>query len=90
MYITDAQHFKGASDDPTAPKSAQEMARFIFALVDAGRIAPEDRIAYTKVPCMAGPRPRRFCLGLIKLSREDDELLWECPGCGKAGVIRNF
>ncbi|MFC1679640.1 hypothetical protein ACFL2T_05470 [Elusimicrobiota bacterium] len=91
MYITDATHFKGALlDEPDIPKPAREMAKFIYALIGAGLKAPEDRNVVSKVPCMAGPRPRRWCLGLIKLSRNEDEILWECPECGKAGVIRNF
>ena len=50
----------------------------------------DGKMEYPKVPCMAGPRPRKFCLGLIKLSRDEGEITWECPECGKAGVIRHF
>ena len=65
MYITDATHFKGAIEDPSAPAPAKEMARFIFALIDAGRRGPARENIYSKVPCMAGPGPRKWCLGII-------------------------
>lgn len=90
MYITDATHFKGAIEDPAAPAPSKEMGCFIYALIDAGRKGPADEIIRTEVPCMAGPKPRKWCLGLIKLSKDEDEILWECRKCGKAGVIRNF
>ncbi len=92
MYITKASQFKGAIDDSLAPKPAQEAAKFFFALVNAGIKAPPGQIIISKVPCMAGPRPRKFCLGILKLSRTEDppEILWECPECGKAGAISDW
>lgn len=92
MYITKARHFKGALSDDLAPKAAQEVAKFIFALVAAGVKAPSGQNIDSRVPCMASPRPRKFCLGILKFSRTDDpaEILWECPACGKAGTITDW
>ena len=92
MYITKASHFKGALDDPLAPKPAREVAQFFFALISEGINAQPGRIIVSKVPCMAGPRPRKFCLGILKLSRMEapPEIRWECPDCGKAGSISDW
>lgn len=92
VYITDFSHFKDALVDPSTPMPAQNCAKFLLALIDASRNTPADGLLSTNIPCMAGPG-RKWCLGLIKLSvdgDDDPEILWECPKCGKAGVIRNY
>jgi len=94
MYITKLHHFKEAISNPNAPKPAREMALFLNAVVKSAQALPlgEDEMLPSDVSCMAGPRPRRFCLGVVDVWRTDDPptIHWECPVCKKAGVISGF
>lgn len=92
MYFTKAHHFKGAIEDPKAPAPAKQMALFINVVVGAGRKGAVEEKVYSKIPCMAGPSPRTWCLGLLHVLRTEApaEISWECPECGKAGVISEF
>jgi predicted RNA-binding Zn-ribbon protein involved in translation (DUF1610 family) len=39
--------------------------------------------------CMAGPQPK-WCLGTVdvRTTADPEELHWNCPLCGKRGVLR--
>jgi hypothetical protein len=92
MYFTKAHHFKGAIEDPKAPAQAKQMARFINVVVGTGRKGAVGEKVFSKIPCMAGPSPRTWCLGLLHVfCREAPaEIAWECPECGRAGEISEF
>lgn len=94
MYITKLSHFKGVLENPAAPKPAKEMFLFLDAIVKSALEVPlgEEEMLPSDVPCMAGPRPRRFCLGVLEVWRTDNPLTvhWQCSRCGRAGVISDF
>ncbi len=92
MYVTKASHFKDALNDPAAPEPARQVAEFFGAVVkfaqkvvalDEGGMLPSD------IPCMAGPEPRRFCLGVLSIGWVHNPLriYWGCPRCEKTGVV---
>ena len=91
MYVTKASHFKGALNNPAAAEPAKQLARFFDAVVKFAQMVPlmPDEMLPSDVPCMAGPPPRRWCLGVLDIYWGHDPLRvhWECSDCGKHGVV---
>jgi hypothetical protein len=90
MYVTKASHYKEALN-PAAPEPARQLAEFFDAVVRFAQIVPLDENALfpSDVPCMAGPQPRRWCLGVVDIGWGHNPLRvhWECPLCHKQGVV---
>lgn len=89
-YVTDARHLRDALFDPAAPRQIRHIALFFQALAASARnMDPDDELP-SFIPCMAGPQPK-WCLGTIDVRTTADpgEIYWECPLCGKNGVLRS-
>jgi len=89
MYLTRTNHLRGTLWNSLPSRHAWEITQFFHALIAAARGLPLDEKRHSRVPCMAGPR-RKWCLGIIEVSRTGNppEMQWNCPECGKSGVIR--
>ena len=89
MYITKASPYRKALDNPAAPELAKQLAEFLDTVVKFARMVPLDETLPSDIPCMAGPQPRHWCLGVVDVCWGNTPLRihWECPLCGKKGVV---
>jgi hypothetical protein len=91
MYVTKSSHYKGALNNPAAPEPARQLAKFFDTVVRFAQIVPllPDEMLSSAVPCMAGPQLHRWCLGVVDIFWGHNPLRvhWECPDCGKKGVV---
>ena len=91
MYVTKASHYKGALDNPAAPEPARQLAGFFDAVVKFAQMVPllPDEMLPSDVPCMSGPLPHHWCLGVVDVFWGHNPLrvYWGCPLCGKKGVV---
>lgn len=90
MYATKADHFLQVPKGHSAPRAVREVSRFFEKVVKSAADVPLGEILPSHVPCMAGPSPRRWCLGIVDVWRTENpsQVHWECAVCGKGGVIR--
>lgn len=90
FYVTKASHTREVLESPTAPEPAKQFARFLDAIVKFAKAAvPADELLPSDIPCMAGPSPRRWCLGVVDIFWSVNPLgvRWECPLCHKQGIV---
>jgi len=50
------------------------LAKFFDAVVKLAPLVPLDEALPSDIPCMAGPQPRRWCLGVVDVFWSNDPL----------------
>ena len=90
--VTNIQHFLDENGEvPDIPLEAQELLRFLLAIIEAASTNYDVPVAFadTKCRCVVNGNT---CDGDIEVwvYAEDNRIGWECLECGDEGVISHW
>ncbi len=92
MMITNIRHFMDEDGKiPDLPAEAQELIRFLTAIIEAAIIAYDRPVTLSSTPCRKVIEGE-LCSGEIEVwvDADDNHIGWECLVCGDESIINEW